>query len=483
PELGQMLATARESLRDPWGMVTVGGVIFLAVLGFNLIGQGMQQRLELDRSRRGRRVEALALELETRVSDTLQPWLRRRGITPRRILGGLGVAAGVTLLALGAGRSSDQAGPAITALVGNPGGHLWAAERYNAQGTLWSDVSGPVAPIGDLVFMAEDGIVGGPSVAVDGSLYLNLARGSLIALGPDGEALWEAELEAAPVGAPALGEDGTVYVAGTDGGLSAFGPEGNLRWRHEIQGYGEATGGPVVGPGGAIVYTLDNSIQSVSPAGEPLWRAATESLYVYASPRLSADWEWVYLKSEAFRAQNGEPVDLRPAPAQGSLFQDPRFFVGADGIDYYLLGNSVLAWEASQAGVDVIRQAVWNSAGFVVNFPADAGVLPDGSIWLLYAGQFGDTRLVWLSPEGSTEAISFDPFRLSRVLGLDQESNLFWCGVSSHVACLAYPARSATPLWQVELESGLVPVGGALAPGRAYVAMEGGSLYVLRDRP
>lgn len=483
PELGQMLATARESLRDPWGMVTVGAVIFLAVLGFNLLGQGMQQRLDLDRSRRSRRAEALALELETRVSDALQPWLRRRGITPRKILLTSAGGAAIGLLVLGVLRSAPRALPAAPALASVPGGHFWAFERYNAQGTLWSEVLGPQAPTAKRIFLAEEGIVGGPIVAATGNLFLTLSRGSLVSLGPEGEGLWEAEVEAGAVGAPALGGDGTVYVAQRDGGLSAFTAEGELRWRHRVQGYGEATGGPMIGPEGQVVYTLDNSLQAVSPAGEPLWRTATESLYVYASPRLSADSEWAFLRDEAFRARTGEPVDLRPAAPQGSLFQDPRFFVGADGLDYYLLGNSVLAWGASGTGPEVIRQAVWDSAGFVVNFPADAGVLPDGGIWLLYAGRFGDTRLVWLSPEGSTEAMSFDPYRLSRVIGVDGSSTLIWCGAGSQAACLAYRARSATPLWRIELETTAVPVGGALAPGRAYVALDGGELYVLADPP
>ena len=194
----------------------------------------------------------------------------------------------------------------------------------------------------------------------------------------------------------------------------------------------------------------------------------------------------MFLKAEAFWAETGEPVDLRPAPAQGSLFQDPRFFVGADGSNYYLLGNSVLAWQTSDAGVAVIRQAVWDSAGYVVNFPADAGVLPDGGIWLVYGGEFGDTRLVWLSPDGSVEAISFESFHLSRVIGLDRDSNLVWCGLGYQtlsLGCYAFPARSATPLWQVDLEGISVPVGGALAPGRVYVASEAGNLYVLADGP
>ena len=46
PELGQMLATSYVRLTDPWGLVAVGSVVFAAVLGFNLIGEGLRLRLD-----------------------------------------------------------------------------------------------------------------------------------------------------------------------------------------------------------------------------------------------------------------------------------------------------------------------------------------------------------------------------------------------------------------------------------------------------
>jgi len=46
PELGQMLATAWVRLTDPWGLVSVGSVVFASVLGFNLIGEGLRLRID-----------------------------------------------------------------------------------------------------------------------------------------------------------------------------------------------------------------------------------------------------------------------------------------------------------------------------------------------------------------------------------------------------------------------------------------------------
>ena len=45
PELGQMLATAWLVLDEPWAMVAAGSVVFLIVLTFTLLGEGLQLRL------------------------------------------------------------------------------------------------------------------------------------------------------------------------------------------------------------------------------------------------------------------------------------------------------------------------------------------------------------------------------------------------------------------------------------------------------
>lgn len=48
PELGQMLSTF--GLLEPWGMFAAGSVVFLAVLGFNLLGDGLRRRFIVEGS-------------------------------------------------------------------------------------------------------------------------------------------------------------------------------------------------------------------------------------------------------------------------------------------------------------------------------------------------------------------------------------------------------------------------------------------------
>jgi len=66
PELGQMLATVWMVLDEPWAMVAAGTLVFIIVLAFNLIGEGLQQRLT--------RQHSGARSLYTRVAGDVLPW-------------------------------------------------------------------------------------------------------------------------------------------------------------------------------------------------------------------------------------------------------------------------------------------------------------------------------------------------------------------------------------------------------------------------
>ncbi len=46
PELGQMLSSAWQIFK-PWATIATGSVVFVAILGFNLVGEGLRRRLSL----------------------------------------------------------------------------------------------------------------------------------------------------------------------------------------------------------------------------------------------------------------------------------------------------------------------------------------------------------------------------------------------------------------------------------------------------
>ena len=62
PELGLMLASAwseQQVLTEPWGMIIAGSVVVFAVLGFNLLGEGLRLRLSVNQAQRRSKLSAI----------------------------------------------------------------------------------------------------------------------------------------------------------------------------------------------------------------------------------------------------------------------------------------------------------------------------------------------------------------------------------------------------------------------------------------
>ena len=84
PELGQMLATTWAALNEPWAMVATGSTVFLTVLGFNLLGEGFRQSLNLSAVRQRGIVARLSSNVrfafEQYVSYPLSVFFRKQAV-------------------------------------------------------------------------------------------------------------------------------------------------------------------------------------------------------------------------------------------------------------------------------------------------------------------------------------------------------------------------------------------------------------------
>jgi ABC-type dipeptide/oligopeptide/nickel transport system permease subunit len=277
PELGQMLASsvATENILqlyfEPWGLVAVGSMIFIAVLGFHLLGEGLWQRVSL-LERTGRQTllsrlsEAISIWTEERFWPHVSERVRRRAV-PIIVIGFfILVLAGGFAWWWPQGNRSSEGDSKIALEV--PGGHLWASDRHDPYGTKWTQAVGPSSPDMRRFFRDLTGLAGGPAVSADGTLYLGSKGGALYALDPNGALLWEEYLPAPAVGGPALSAEGNVYVADEEGGLSAFTSDGKLQWRFHFEGAKSSAAGPIVGPDGTIYYNTGGKVQAVSPQGD-----------------------------------------------------------------------------------------------------------------------------------------------------------------------------------------------------------------------
>lgn len=497
PELGQMLASSAEHAQtQPWGLLAAGSLIFLTVLGFNLLGEGLRLQLSPERRRRpttawARMVDHAGKWLEDRMYDQIAAW-RRTGATVAAVAALLAVIAGGGWLLWQSSRAVFGGKLAIAV----PGGHLWAADQHDAQGTFYAPTRGPSHPKVEWVFEDEFGFSGGPVVAADGTVYVASNGGKLVALDPDGAVRWEAVLPAPPVGAPALGASGDVYVADRSGNLSAVKPDGNLRWTvvDPLQGAEAGDGmaalaGPITDQNETAYYATEMNLLAVTLDGDLRWKVPLPT-YSYAQPlpRLSADGQYLLFE------------DMVVDPADGAtLFAETKepldkYFAGTDGGIYLRKQASLLAWRPTEGGAEVTEHAEWDVRGLALGFrfPNEAGGTPDGRMWVLYASDFEFAKVLWVDADGTARVPVDFPYRPSRMIAVDQDATTYLCRqVSSPtqspfartqgLECRAHRPDPGEPLWTVALEQGGLPNGGALVPGRLYVTTRNGLLYAIGD--
>ena len=494
PELGQMLANSWQIFK-PWATVATGTVIFLAVLGFSLVGEGLRRRLSMGELGRRTPLSNLSHTVGTWVDDLLLvPGVvasrRRRvaGITTLFVI----AACGLLIWQPWQQRShpAGVAGPAQVA-VAIPGGYLWANERRDAAGTLASPITEAPAAIVRWILPDPTGFSGGPAVDAQGNVYATSNGGTLYALTPAGDMRWQSALPADPVGVPALGivpaADGqpasALYVTDKAGGLSAFTLDGEFLWRIKTKTGRRASSGPVVGGDGTIYYTVVDRVEAVSPGGQPRWTSAKLPGQGERAPWLDPDGKWLYVHDVAVNLADGSLADLSSVVAAGQAGVNAVYMIGGDGKKYLRESHAVFPWQPTDTGGERTGKTTWTYQNSTVYLPLESGVSGRGNAWLHYGSQYDDLRLVLLGMDGQMLLNAHYPQRPSQVIATDAADHVYVCGLHriDGAECAGFAPGADAPFWQVVLPQGGQVNGGALVPGRLYVTTGDGALYALGD--
>jgi outer membrane protein assembly factor BamB len=214
------------------------------------------------------------------------------------------LSADITALPVGDASNPDKIDAALYSLDSS-GNLKWALDSI-----------GWMAPIPNSGFT--------PAIAADGTIYVN-GRYALFAVNPGGTIKWKydfplidntvqsgaRETTGSHRSAPSVATDGTVYVNAARGGhehtevegdLFAFGPNGNLKWRtYDVGG----TAAPVIDRDGTIysaigryenyadtsdwtTASLEAKLLAIHPDGTPKWSVQTQ-LWCESSPSIGAD--------------------------------------------------------------------------------------------------------------------------------------------------------------------------------------------------
>ena len=488
PELGQMLATVGVSPTHPWGLVILGGVVFTIVLSFTLLGEGFRRQLSLHGQRRRSPASVLL--------DRARLWANEHIWWPLSNLPGSSIYQPAMLLlfiiALISGFVLWRSGlslrigeePIASAFAQE---QLWATARHDPHGTRWSQSSGLLSPDLKWTFRDRSGFTGGVAVTQDGIVLVTSNSGVLYAIDHAGKPLWQVLLPETPVGTPAISETGEIYVSDKSGGLSKLSTHGNLLWHIERNTAKAATTGPVVSPNGSIYYVVQREVEAVSPEGKPLWSVQPPgNIPPTEIVQISPDGKFLIWGSVLLDAGDGSVIQF------DVLSKADALLVGADGETYVVEGHKVINWMLTQTGARTERSVTWDYQNFTISrTPQDVGVTPNGIIWLFYTGfarSFGfgeDTRVVWLDEDGSLLGNVHYGTRNSKVIAVDRKGAIYSCGNLGFgygdPECQAFSRESEEPLWQLKLEQGDEVLGGALVPGRLYVATRDGFLYAVGE--
>ena len=514
-----MLATAWMVLDEPWAMVAAGTVVFTIVLAFNLVGEGLQQRLT-------RQLGGPA-DFYLRVAGGIVPWLDDHVGAPisdftarrsfRLALAGLCVviaAGGMWVV-----RTKDAADPAgtditetptavadvaatpaegpqepQTSVLRVPGGHIWANQGHDLWRARALDYAGPVTTTVRWTFEADGAFSGGPAIDAAGTLFIasrpkgeGAPPGRLLALDGDGNPLWETDLEDRPVGSPALAGDGTVYVADKSG-LSAVSPAGDVLWRAPSPDGKPAVSGPIAAPDGMAIYRSRTGLVAVGGDGAQAWFAPLDDTSSTTVPHLSPDTETVYWEGLGFRRSDGGKLDADwPYISEG--LASTQVVAGANGREYVRYDvrltqdtegdepaeGAELAFPGYETLLD-LRDLSWEGL--------DAGVTPDGRLWLSGRPAIGGMGFgfYWGTPLGELVSnVSIPSMRNIEILGIDAAGLAYACMDSYQVApiCVSLSEDLNRPLWSVPLRGVDSISGAALAPGRLYVATWEGELIAI----
>lgn len=485
PELGQMLATTPLSINRPWPLLTIGALVFVIVLGFNLLGEGLRRRGMYGirkRSAFGDWTARAQLWADEILWWPLGNFFSRRSVRLTS-LGIVLIAVVIGVVILQAPELGEMDDRQIASAF--PQKSLWGSARHDPYGTGWSPAAGPDLPEMKWMFIDETGFTGGPAVSVDGSLYITSDGGSLYAIDPAGELLWETELAHTPVGTPGLNAAGNIFVCDQEGGLIKLNERGEADWYYQAETSAAATTGPVVDLQGNAYYVRDQQVQAVSAEGDALWLSQPNNR---PSPsemvRLNSAGDLLFWGEVVLRTGDGSMISA-------SLLPDAnRFLTGADGLDYLVEGHEVRSWDSTLADPTISEPISWDHQKYSISKTSrDAGVTPDGKVWLFYTsfarswGLGEDTRIVWLDQDSKLTGNVFYEIRNSQVIGVDQMARIFTCGNLDlgygKPECQAFSTDAEKPLWTLELEESSQVVGGALVPNRLYIATREGFLYAV----
>lgn len=348
------------------------------------------------------------------------------------------------------------------------GGHLWATEFHNS---YRAPVPFSMDTQPELKWQAQ--IPGGPRAAtvvfVDGTVVIAGREKVLMAFTPQGDILWQVPSTAKPVGTPALDAQGRIFISDVEGHVTAFDSQGVQLWR-----VGEPSATREAGPRfhrgfrwHDLRYLARCRLSHF--AGVLIWRKTAADVFVDLPPTLSADGSLVYLKDVVLDAATGRYSGNSDTPRGANTFHGAGL-TGVDGRDYYRNGHAVMHWQKNKSGVQVDPALHLGSCLLCVVQSVVSGCAAK-QIDMAITSEYSDGRIVWLDEQSRLVGNFEFPLTNSRIMAMGEKGEAYLCApTGSRIQCVMAVPGVDKPVWDVFIDDGSRPIGGALVPGALYVS-------------
>jgi peptide/nickel transport system permease protein len=501
PELGQMLATSWTTLTEPWAMVSVGSTIFLTVLGFNLIGEGLRTGLSVGMVRRTGFV--------AQIRHTIVFWFDQYIFYPihqvfmrpvfRFLLITILAAAifwfgGVKFLwphlqTLSASPPVDIEN--ILASIRETPTPTGGSHGENSATNEAPDITERSMIEPQVVIEKKHAAAFATGLVLDPSrevMYAADVDRQLAAFTLDGGEIWTADMpEVAAESLPVLDVNGNVYVMDKKGGLSAYTPEGELLWHFVSQVAQISVSGPLLSPDEILYYVVTDYtqgfVQAVSLNGEDLWAVEVTTTNFFIPLAMSIDGRYLFLRDNVIdtRTHLIVPVDTELTPL--------RYVGGEDGLNYLYAGPLyTVNLEATPTEIGEIfafdSDRTNNMPFGAVQVPSEIDINKDPVARYLYTTPGGQSSLVWISPE--SPVLSTDlPFSSSSIQAEMDFQSVLVCGGRSFdpqfLDCALAKAGQEEPAWLMKLGSNGPGLGGFWFNDNFYFSTGSGMIYAITE--
>ena len=109
-----------------------------------------------------------------------------------------------------------------------------------------------------------------PAIGLNGTIYIGTWQGSLFALNPSGEVLWEVVLNETIWSSPSITKNNDIIISSTSGTLFSVSKDGVINWSYLLDGYIDAS--PIIGVQDVIyIAQRNNRISALGTDGTLHW--------------------------------------------------------------------------------------------------------------------------------------------------------------------------------------------------------------------